>query len=57
MNIYNRWGAEIHSTENSEGWDGKFKGAQVPEGVYMYWIEVESHDQKKYRFKGSLVVL
>ncbi len=36
--IFNRWGQEMFSSANlAEGWNGKYKGNECPEGVY-FWI-------------------
>ncbi len=38
--IYNRWGNMVYETTNiEEGWDGNYKGAPQPFGVYVYQIE------------------
>ncbi|MEL6591454.1 MAG: PKD domain-containing protein, partial [Bacteroidota bacterium] len=38
MDIYNRWGELIYSTNDiEEGWDGRMRdGSPAPEGVYIY---------------------
>lgn len=39
MQIYNKWGQVIFSTETlSEGWDGTYNGQDVPEGKYSYLV-------------------
>ncbi|MBI3519383.1 MAG: gliding motility-associated C-terminal domain-containing protein [Bacteroidetes bacterium] len=41
--IYNRWGEKLHEIKDiTEGWDGRYKGAAVPDGVYVYVLEVET---------------
>ncbi|MBU6324974.1 MAG: PKD domain-containing protein, partial [Bacteroidetes bacterium] len=35
MKIYSRWGELMYETQNSEPWDGNFKGSPVPAGVYV----------------------
>ena len=41
--IYNRWGEKIKELKDiTEGWDGTFNGKPVPDGVYVYLIEVET---------------
>ena len=47
MDIFNRWGNLIFTAENatlgnnSQGWNGQFKGKRLPAGVYVYVIEIE----------------
>jgi gliding motility-associated-like protein len=43
--IYNRWGEKIKELKDiNEGWDGTYKGASVPDGVYVYLIEVTTKE-------------
>ncbi|NVN93741.1 MAG: gliding motility-associated C-terminal domain-containing protein [Bacteroidetes bacterium] len=37
--IYNRWGQMVFEGENTNFWNGTFKGKLVPLGVYAYTIE------------------
>jgi gliding motility-associated-like protein len=38
MEIRNRWGQEVYTTQNvSDKWDGRANGAALPAGTY-YWI-------------------
>jgi gliding motility-associated-like protein len=42
MKIFNRWGALLYITTNpQEGWNGRFKNQDTPEGVYIYLLEFE----------------
>jgi gliding motility-associated-like protein len=39
MHIYDRWGGLLFESHYIEfGWDGKFKGKEQPEEVYVYWV-------------------
>lgn len=43
LRIFNRWGNEIYTTEElNNGWDGTYKGAQSPEGIYTWKIVAKS---------------
>lgn len=57
--IFNEWGEKLWETEQAEiyGWNGKYKGAYVPEGVYLYIIEVTKKDKSQTTFKGTLTVI
>lgn len=58
MWIYNRWGQELfHTTDPSEGWDGKHNGSTVPTGAYYYVIKAMGTDDQKYSKKGAINVL
>lgn len=46
LRIFDRWGVEVFTTEAPEmGWDGQFKGTEVPDGVYVWTI--------RYRMVGN----
>jgi gliding motility-associated-like protein len=39
MEIYDRWGTLIYATDKlDQGWDGTFKGKNMPQGVYSYQL-------------------
>jgi len=63
INIFNRWGALMYAappqlTEQLlPGWDGRFKGQPVANGVYVYVIEVEFVDGERKVFSGDVTVL
>lgn len=43
MLIYDRWGEKMFETSNeTSGWDGKYKGSYAPEGVYVYYIKYQT---------------
>jgi gliding motility-associated-like protein len=50
MSIFDRWGERVFETEdalNSE-WDGSFRGAIVPEGVYVYTLTAKTINRTGY---------
>jgi gliding motility-associated-like protein len=63
VRIFDRWG-ELMFTKNkivpftdiSQGWDGKFNGRYVDNGVYVYIIEVEFEDGQKLLYRGDVTV-
>ena len=55
--IFNRWGTEMfHWTDQSQGWDGKYRGKYVPPGAYYYLIEYTGTDGKNRTRKGDINV-
>ncbi len=56
--IYNRWGKLIFEGENTDFWDGTFKGKIVPLGVYAYKIEtMDKRSKEKKVHSGRVTVL
>ena len=59
MNIYNRWGQLIFTTNSLDGrgWDGDFNGVPQPEGVYIYIIEAAFKDAEHFHKQGNITLL
>lgn len=59
LTIYNRWGRRVyHSTNPSEGWNGKEGGSNAAEGTYMYVAEAFGYDKDIHmRRHGSLTLV
>ena len=60
--IYDRWGNEVFLRKNIQpndaraGWNGNYKGQEMPTGVYIYIIEVEFRNGISEIFKGNLLL-
>ena len=53
--IFDRWGEKIfETTEQSIFWDGKFKGKDMPVGVYAYLLKATMNDEQKIDKKGNI---
>lgn len=59
MNIYNRWGENLFTTEalDGRGWDGKYNGKMQPMGTYIYTIEVQFDNNMRKTFKGNVTLV
>ena len=58
MLVYDRWGKLVFSTESlTEGWDGSYKGQSVPDGVFLYIVQVVGKDHNKYTLDGTITLL
>ena len=58
--VFNRWGKEIYhwGLDNIDrGWDGTFRGKQVPEGVYFIVIKAKGSDGVIYDIKSDINIL
>ncbi|MDB9883436.1 PKD domain-containing protein, partial [Bacteroidia bacterium] len=56
LKIYNRWGELLfESNKISEGWDGRFMGDIVQNGVYIYLVTFRDIGSKKRIFKDGNV--
>lgn len=58
MNIFNRWGELIYSTNALDGgWDGYFKGKPAELGAYVYRIIATDYKHQKIERTGPLILL
>lgn len=59
MDIYNRWGQLIFTTNtvDGRGWDGKFNGEPQSEGVFIYIIDGTFRDGKKEHHQGNITLI
>lgn len=59
MNIYNRWGELVFTTNtlNGRGWDGKLNNVVQPEGVFVYIIDATFKDGQKEHHQGNVTLL
>jgi gliding motility-associated-like protein len=43
LTVFDRWGNQVFHTENPEtGWDGRFRGRELPPGVFVWVLEYEA---------------
>ena len=58
LHIYNRWGQEVFSsTDQSNGWDGTFNGAELTPDVYGYYLNIGCPNEKSFFKKGNITLL
>jgi gliding motility-associated-like protein len=58
MQIYNRWGELLYTTQDlHQGWDGTYRGVDVPEGVYLYKISYVGLGNQLENRSGSITLL
>lgn len=58
IEIFTRWGEKVYeSADISEGWDGKYKGVEAQQDVYVYVVRVTSIEGKEYEFHGTITLL
>ena len=61
--IYDRYGQELHFRENFNagdaafGWDGKFQGRSMGQGVYTFMAVIEYINGKEVLFKGGISLI
>ncbi len=56
--IFNRWGQKLYSWDNpDEGWDGKYHGKDVAQGVYFCLVKARGADGRKYNIKTDVNLL
>ncbi|KXB39606.1 hypothetical protein HMPREF1870_01860 [Bacteroidales bacterium KA00344] len=56
--IFNRWGQKLYSWDNpAGGWDGKYKGKDVKQGVYFVLVKAKGADGRKFNIKRDVNLL
>lgn len=56
--IFNRWGQKLYEWNNiNDGWNGKYNGKDVKDGVYFVLVKATGADGKKYNIKRDVNLL
>lgn len=56
--IFNRWGQKLFEWTNpADGWDGKYKGKDVAQGVYFVLVKAKGADGRTYNIKRDVNLL
>jgi gliding motility-associated-like protein len=55
--IFNRFGEEVFSGTNNDGWDGTYKGKMLDMDTYSYIIRLAYPDGQVKVFKGDVVLM
>jgi len=56
--IFNRWGQKIYSwNDPAGGWDGKFHGKDVKQGVYYVLVKAKGADGRKFNIRRDVNLL
>ena len=56
--IFNRWGQKLYEWNDlAGGWDGKYNGKDVAQGVYFVLVKAKGADGKKYNIKRDVNLL
>lgn len=56
--IFNRWGQKLYEwTDPAGGWDGKFKGNDVKDGVYYVLVKAKGADGRNYNIRKDVNLL
>lgn len=56
--IYNRWNQKMFETSDPKvGWDGTFRGKQLPPDVYGFYLLANCIDGTEYRKQGNVTLI
>jgi gliding motility-associated-like protein len=56
--VYSQWGELLFSsTDLNAGWDGTYKGAKEPVGVYVYYLTAQMLNGNEVSKKGTITLL
>ncbi|SHJ42056.1 gliding motility-associated C-terminal domain-containing protein [Arenibacter nanhaiticus] len=54
VKIYDRYGRVVAILDNVSGWDGTYRGTEMPSGDY--WYEVNTHDKENHQYIGHFTL-
>ncbi len=55
MKIFNRWGEKVFESTNQKfGWNGKYRGEDAVTGVYTYYVQIRTLDDKESMQQGTI---
>ncbi len=58
LRVMNRWGQMVYEGEGLDAsWDGNYQGQIAPESIYVYLVEVEGLDGRKYVYDGTVQLI
>src|SRR5690606_40839261 len=58
FSIFNRWGQKVFETsDENQGWDGRYNGEPQPAGVYIYLIEAQTAGGRRVQKQGNLTLI
>lgn len=58
MTLFNRWGELLFNTTDIQtGWDGTFKGKEMPEGTYTFIAYITDRAGRTFKRSGSVLLL
>ncbi|MCK6690604.1 MAG: gliding motility-associated C-terminal domain-containing protein [Thermoanaerobaculia bacterium] len=61
LNIFDRWGNQVFASKSPEaGWDGRFRGKELPPGVFVWILEMETEffgEGLKRRLFGNVTLV
>ncbi|ACU57906.1 lectin-like domain-containing protein [Chitinophaga pinensis] len=56
--VWNRWGQEVFRTQSLlTGWDGSYKGQQMPAGTYVWMIQGTDYRGNVFNRRGTVTIV
>ncbi len=58
MMVFDRWGEKVFESHNqNDGWDGRYKGVDLPPDVYGFYVKVKCINGEEYVRQGHLSLI
>ncbi len=62
FSLFNRWGAVLYEArdfypDQSTSWDGRMNGQESPNGIYVYYFEIEFIDGHTELYRGDVLLI
>lgn len=56
--VFNRWGQKVfETTDQSIGWDGTYKGKELPNDVFGYYLKAKCFNGEEFFKKGNVTIM
>lgn len=58
MQVFSRWGQLIFQSNNmNNGWNGTLNGEEMPEGSYVWMINITDNNNIKESYNGTVILI
>lgn len=57
LKVFDRWGTMVYYSDKDEPWNGTFQGKSLPEGTYVWQVQLSDKAGRSLKFGSTVVIL
>lgn len=57
LKVFDRWGTLVYYSDKDEPWNGTFQGKSLPEGTYVWQVQLSDKAGRSLKFGSTVVIL